>query len=91
MTSSKICMGNQRERVTCTPAIWWAMDEGSQWRLYKLRSPRILALIVFLEFATAMHSGEFGEVIRLNDTNLLLSSSSSSSVTDGGFGSGVDG
>ena len=30
MTRSKEYMGNQRERVTRTPAVWWVLDEGSQ-------------------------------------------------------------
>jgi hypothetical protein len=39
------CKG--RIDLYCTPAIWQAMDGGQQWRLYNLRSPRILALAVF--------------------------------------------
>lgn len=46
----------------CTPAIWWVMDEGQQWRLYKLQGSRIQALVVFLEFAIAMHYGELGRL-----------------------------
>lgn len=58
---------------------------AEQWRLHKLRSQSWALIVFFFEFATAMHSGElFGEVIRLNDTILSLSSSRSG----GAIGSG---
>jgi hypothetical protein len=84
---SKDFMGNQRKRVTCTPATWWAMDERLAVEICtSCASPQILALIVFfLNLRLRCILANFGEVIRLNDTILSLSSSSSSS---GAMGSG---